>query len=232
MSIQHEILDYIQTNRVSSVEISDALDKTGVIPSVKSINQGSYSVGIIKYITTWSESNWPLHQQIQDVGQGDMVFVDTFGCNDKAIFGDLVAKFLILYRKVAGVVVNGYVRDLHRLRREGYPIWAHGSTPLGCSNKKVHLADDVKNYFEQRREIYEGGILVADDSGCSLIERSRQTKSTLEKINFIELQEDIWYYCIDTLKMNTFEVICLKEYIHNPSILPEALRDLLENSED
>jgi peptide-methionine (S)-S-oxide reductase len=30
----------------------------------------------------------------------------------------------------------------------------------------------------------------------------------LSKLEFIELQEDIWYYCIDTLKWSTYKTIC------------------------
>ena len=33
----------------------------------------------------------------------------------------------------------------------------------------------------------------------------------------------------DTLKMTTYEVICLKQYLHNPDLLPPAIRSKLSS---
>ena len=72
-----------------------------------------------------------------------------------------------------------------------------------------------------RKQIYDNSILVADGSGCTLIE-SRHINATTSN-SLIELQEDIWYYCLDTLKMTTYEIICLKKYLSDTGMLPIAL---------
>nr|MBP3723926.1 hypothetical protein [Campylobacter sp.] len=40
-----------------------------------------------------------------------------------------------------------------------------------------------------------------------------------KKLEWIEEQEDIWYDCIDRLKMNTFDVVCLKKYLQNSNVM-------------
>ena len=217
------ILDKISSNKISSVEVADALGKAGVIPDVKPLNSGKYVAAQVFYVATWSSSNWPLHEQIQDVPKDCIIFVDVFNCESRAVLGDIVAKQLFVYQKISGLVVNGYVRDAHRLIKENYPIWCCGTTPLGCFNKEVPLDNKLINTINQRKEIFNNSIIIGDDSGCTLIENQFMSEKTAMALENIELQEDIWYYCLDTLKMNTYEVICLKKYLQYDNLLPSLL---------
>ena len=61
MNIREQVLDYLVRNRVSTTEVADALGKTGVLPNVMPVNRGHYRAGIIKWIYTYDESNWPIH---------------------------------------------------------------------------------------------------------------------------------------------------------------------------
>lgn len=217
------ILEDIRTNRISSTEISDALGKAGVLPKLRPLNRGKYVAAKVFYVYTWGQSNWALHEQIQRAPRGSVVFVDSFDCDSRAVLGDLVAKQLFIYQKIEGLVVNGNIRDAHRLIKEDYPIWSLGATPLGCHNKEVSLDKETSIKIKQRSELFANSILVADDSGCTLIESNRLNTELTHCLTHIELQEDIWYYCLDTLKMSTFEIICEKKYLCNPDLLPPSL---------
>ena len=70
--------------------------------------------------------------------------------------------------------------------------------------------------------------MVCDDSGCTIITKENINENFYKKLEFIELQEDIWYYCVDTLKWSTFETICLKNYLKDDNVLPKILKDKLE----
>lgn len=226
--MHNKILETIRKNRISSTEVADALGKKGAITGITALNRGHFIVGTVYYVCTWDESNWPLHEQIQDFPKDSIVYVDTIQCEDKAVFGDLVAKSLLLYGGAKGVVVNGFLRDIHRLKKENYPLWCKGVTPVGCFNKEVSLRPEVIEYQSLQRQRFSGAIIVADDSGCVLVEKAEQSREFLEKLEFIELQEDIWYFCIDTLKLSTYETICKKTYLQNPDLLPIGLKDRLE----
>ena len=224
-----EVVDTIQKNRISSTEVADALQKTGVLEGINAYNRGHFACGIVRYVCAYEESNWPLHEQIAAIDAEDTVlFVDTFGCNTRAVFGDLVSKNLFLYSRIQALVVNGYLRDAHRLKKENYPTWLKGVTPLGCLNKKVTTTAETCRQIEVRKAQFENGVLVCDDSGCTLIAPERINKDLLRRLAFIELQEDIWYYCIDTLKWSTFDTVCLKRYLSDPDVLPKGLRDKFE----
>jgi regulator of RNase E activity RraA len=228
--MKNSIVEYIRQNKISSVEISDALSKKGVIDGLKALNDGHFVVGEIEYIYTFNDSNWELHKQIEKIEKNRVVFIDVFNCSNHAVLGDIVSKYLMLYKNSKAIVVNGMVRDVHRLKKEDYPIWSSGYTPLGCFNKEVKINNEILKKVEEQKQKMVNSILVADDSGCTLIEQKNMTEEFLNKLEFIELQEDIWYFCIDTLKMSTYETICLKQYLENekkilPSVLKEKLKD-------
>lgn len=226
--ITHEMVKTIERNRISATEIADALGKSGVIEGPQAINPGKHVTGKAKYVYAFDESNWPIHEQVTDLEEDIVLYVDTFNCNNKAIFGDLVAKYIILYKRVKGVVVNGLVRDIPNLRKHNYPIWCTGFTPLGCFNKPVTESPELIQLVEKRRKQFDGGILTCDDSGCTLIAPELVTEETLRKLDLIELQEDIWFFCIDTLKWTTYDTVCKKRYLTDTDVLPEALRERIK----
>jgi len=220
----NKILNLIQRNRISSVEVSDALHKTGVMAGLTALNAGHFAAGEIRYVYAHSASNWPVHEQIRGELEDKILYVDTFDCGDRAIFGDIVAKYLFLYKKVRAIIVNGNLRDAHRLRKEDYPIWCRGVTPLGCTNHDIRASQEVNAEADRRRNQYENSLCVCDDSGVTFIAPENISEATYDRLDFIELQEDIWYYCIDTLKWDTYETICEKRYLKDRNVLPEAIR--------
>lgn len=228
MEIKERIIDFIKKNRVSSVEVADALGKSGVLAGPKPLATGQHVVGEVQYIYGHSESNWPIHEQGKDVKEGGILYVDTFLCNDKAAFGDIVAKYFLLYKQVEGVVVNGLLRDVHTLKKENYPIWCKGITPLGCYNRDVTLPHSIEEDAETERGYLEGSVMICDDSGVTVISKERLNEDTLSRLEFIELQEDIWFYCLDTLKWSTYKTICEKAYLTDKDVLPQVLKDRLK----
>jgi len=229
--LKKRMIELIKKNRISSVEVADALGKSGVIDGPKSLVKGKFVVGEVQYIFGHSESNWPIHEQGKDIKDGGILFVDTFDCGNKAAFGDIVSKYFILYKSIDGIVVNGLLRDVHTLTKESYAMWCTGVTPLGCYNKEVTLTKEIKEASDKRREYLEGGIMVCDDSGCTLISKNLITEEVYKKLDFIELQEDIWFYCIDTLKWSTYKTICEKAYLKERNVLPETIRKRMEEFE-
>mgnify|MGYP001199078918 CR=1 FL=1 len=225
MNLTNRIIDLIETNRISSTEVADALGKKGVVGGLMPVNPGGYFVGKIHYIYAFDESNWPVHEQIIDLPDECALYVDTFNCKDKAIFGDLVSKYLILYKKVKGIAVLGNMRDIPDLKKYKFPIWCKGFSPLGCYNLKVEESDELKKSVESKRAELNGGIMVCDDSGCTVISNDLVNDDTYNKLELIELQEDIWGFCINTLKWSTYDTICMKKYLTNPDVLPIQLRE-------
>lgn len=226
--LTERMISLIKKNRISTVEVADALNKTGVIEGPKPLLRGKFVVGTVQYIYAHSETNWPIHEQGENLQEGGILFVDSFNCGTKAVFGDIVSKYFILYKGMEAIVVNGLMRDAHTIVKEGYPIWCTGITPLGCFNKEMKPSDEIIRMANERKAFFEGGIMISDDSGCTFISKENITEETYKRLEFIELQEDIWYYCIDTLKWSTYKTICQKAYLSERDALPSNLKAKLE----
>lgn len=218
MKIMEQIIDYLMRNRVSTTEVADALGKTGVVADVMPVNRGHYRAGKVKWIYAYEESNWPVHEQVQDIEENCIVFVEPFGCGDRAIFGELVSKYLLLYRQSRALVIKGKMRDAAGLIKENWPIWCTGFNPVGCFNRKptVELDEKLKN---EHFEMYDGAIAVCDDCGVVIIPKEQLTEEFLNKLHHMEDQEDIWFDRLDHYKENTFEIVCKKAYLQDEAYM-------------
>jgi regulator of RNase E activity RraA len=192
--------------------VADCLGKIGAIEKVSSLSRGHFKVGNVFWAFAYGGSNWSLHEQIQDVQENDVVFIEAVECGERAIFGDLVSKYLILYRQASAIVVKGNMRDIPRLIKENWPIWCQGFNPIGCINDKLPR-DYNEDLIKTQKQKYNGAIAVCDDTGVVVIPKECHNKQFLKKLDLIEAQEDAWYDAIDRKKMSTFETVCLKKYL-------------------
>ena len=64
-----------------------------------------------------------------------------------------------------------------------------------------------------------------DDGGVVVIPAAMVNNEMLEKLHRIELQEDVWLYCLNTLKWDTKRIVCDKEYLENIDVLPDGYKE-------
>jgi 4-hydroxy-4-methyl-2-oxoglutarate aldolase len=210
------IINKIKQNRISTTEVADCMNKTGLLSGrLYALNARHFKVGRVKWTYAINESNWEHHEQVADIDPGFVVITEPFSCGERAIFGDLVTKYLMLYRQCEALVVLGKLRDIPHLIKENYPIWLEGVSPVGCFNTKSEKGLD-QSLIDQRRALYDDSIAVCDDSGVVIIPKELHTEEFLKKLDWIEEQEDIWFDCIDRRKWSTYDTVCLKKYLNEP----------------
>ena len=227
MSYSNNVIEYCVENRVSTTEVADALNKSGVLQNVQPINSKHFRVGKVRTIFTAFESNYSVHEQIREAKKGEVVIIFNHSCGNRAVIGDLVCKYLLLYKGVSAVVVKGLIRDAARIKREGYAVWAEGVTPLGCYNTPAgKFPEDLE---ERLRKSYEDGVAVCDDGGVTVIPKRKLNEDMLDRLKRIEMQEDIWFYCLDTLKWDTKKIVCDKAYFTEQELLSSVHIEQLED---
>lgn len=214
MEYREKIISYIKRNRVSTTEVADCLGKKGALKGISTLNRGHFAVGEVQYIYGIDNSNWSIHEELEKYNpKGKIIFADAIDIEDnRALFGDLVSKYITLYLENIAIVTNGWLRDAHILTKENYPIWCAGVSPIGCYNTEVDKMPYI-NTIEEHKKIYEGSVMVCDDSGVVIIYKEQLNDEFYEKLKFIEKQEDIWYDCVDRRKWSTFKTVCLKDYL-------------------
>ncbi len=210
--MKQQIIEYIKRNRISTTQVADCLGKSGALEDVLPINRGHFCVGNVKWVYAYKSTNWDVHQQIIDTKEGDIVFIDAIDCENRAIIGELVSKYVLLYLQAGAIISNAKMRDAAALIRENYSIWCKGVSPVGCFNTKPEPDLDEK-IRKEHFDMYDGSIAVCDDCGVVLIPKEYLTEEFYKKLVAIEEQEDIWFDRLDRHKENTFEIVCLKNYL-------------------
>lgn len=217
-TLSEDLLAAIRLNRISTTEIADCLGKSGAIDGLRPLTAGYFRAGPVFFAYAREESNYELHEQLRDAPAGSIVVIEAPGCAERAVFGSLVSKYLMLYRQVEAIVACATLRDAPRLLKERWPIWCRGVTPIGCFNHPLESVVD-ESWLAARRACYDGALAVCDDSGVVIIPKAAQDQDFLKKLQFIEWQEDAWFFCIDTLKWDTYRTVCQKDYLKDPDLM-------------
>ncbi len=214
MEIKERIIDYIKRNRVSTTEVADCLGKSGALDGILALNPHHFTVGEVEYLYAIQDSNWTIHEDLEKREITDkIVLIDAVDVHGRAVIGDIVSKYILLYMGNRAIVCTGKMRDAHILLKENYPIWCKGVSPVGCFNSQVNKTK-YEEEIEKREKFYQGSIAVCDDSGVVIIQKEFITEPFYEKLIAIEEQEDIWYDCIDRRKWSTYKTICKKDYLN------------------
>jgi regulator of RNase E activity RraA len=227
MSTRAKLVDLIERDRISSTMACDVMGKTGWLPGIMPLNSGFHVVGEIKYVFTHSGTNYHLHEQVADIEEDKIIFVDAIDCGQRAVFGDIVSNYLLQHRRARAIVTNGYIRDADVLIKENYPVWCIGATPIGCHKVQEPVGDDVARLVNERKRQFEGSLFICDDSGVSQITEEWLSDHFKQRIDFIEAQEEVWHYCVNTLKWSTYDTVCLQKYLETPGVIPKLMFDRL-----
>lgn len=110
--------------------------------------------------------NLMMHYAMDLVREGDVLVIDAGGRTERAIFGNLMVSYLI-QKKLAGIVVDGAIRDKAEIAASGLPVYARGVTPNGpWKNGPGEVNTPVQI---GGRIVYPGDIVVADEDGVLFV---------------------------------------------------------------
>lgn len=156
-----KLMDYATCN------ISDGMDKLYSMDcGIRQMFPSRKFAGPAVTVKVRAGDNFMLHKAISLVKPGDVLVVETQNCNAYAVCGDLMVSCMDKLG-VAGLVVDGTVRDIETLREIGMPVFARGTV---CG------AGDKEGPGEVNFPIACGGVVVnpgdlvmGDDNGVVVI---------------------------------------------------------------
>jgi 4-hydroxy-4-methyl-2-oxoglutarate aldolase len=115
------------------------------------------------------DDHLPVMGALAEAAPGDVLVIATNG-GSRAVFGELFATEASR-RGLAGIVTDGFCRDLRGLRRIGLPVFARGTTPRSGTtvSRAAHGATIVCGGVE----VSPGEIVFGDDDGLLVAEAQR-----------------------------------------------------------
>jgi 3-hexulose-6-phosphate synthase/6-phospho-3-hexuloisomerase len=178
-------------SKVSTPNLSDAMHRSGDLPGIVLQTPGLRIVGPAVTVRTYP-GDWAKPVEAIDVAKpGDVIVVEAAG-QGPALWGELASESC-LQRKVAGIVVDGAIRDVDAIRAIGFPAASKRVTPtagepkgLGEINVPVRLGGVA---------VEPGDWIVADESGVVRIPRAKAAEVANRAMDVLEhenrLREEI-----------------------------------------
>jgi RraA family protein len=117
-------LDYVPT-----AELADAAGVPIAMDSrIRPVWAGARLAGPAFTVRTPPGEHPSVRRAADEAPAGSVIVVDGAGAVDRALWGDKMAR-LALDRDIAGIVVDGAVRDAEGIEEVGFPVFAAGITP-------------------------------------------------------------------------------------------------------
>lgn len=75
--------------------------------------------------------NLALHAALNLCSEGDVLVVSNEEDNTRSLMGEIMMAYLHLQKKVAGIILDGPIRDIDEIGKWDFPVYCTGTTPGG-----------------------------------------------------------------------------------------------------
>ena len=179
------IRQVLQTVRTDN--ISDGAHRQACLEGIRPLAPGQFACGPAVTVRTLP-GDWAKPVEAIDVAaEGDIIVIDACG-QPPAIWGELASESA-KNKGLAGLVVEGAVRDTADIRRLAFAVWtrhvtSHAGDPLGCGtiNQPIVVC---------RQRICPGDWIVADDDGVMVLPKARAVEMANRAADVLEAENRI-----------------------------------------
>ena len=173
--------------KVSTPNISDALQRKGEMTEIKAITGGVKAVGTAVTVRSFP-GDWAKPVEAIDVaGPRNVIVIEATGTG-KAVWGEL-ATWSCVQKKIGGVVIDGAIRDVDEIRKLKFPAFAKHINPT---------AGDPKGFGEINVEIVCGGVkvrpgdwIIADDNGVVVVPKEIAVEIANRSLDVLERENRV-----------------------------------------
>ena len=177
-----EILSTVRTSNVS-----DGSHRLACLEGIVPLAVGQFACGPAVTVRT-VPGDWAKPVEAIDVaGPGEVIVVDAGGI-PPAVWGELASESAV-NKKLAGLVVNGAIRDTSDIRRLGFAAWSrhvcsHAGEPEGIGeiNRPIVIAG---------QRISPGDWILADDDGVMVLDKARAAEMANRAADVLEAENRI-----------------------------------------
>jgi RraA family protein len=154
------VLDGFRT--AATAIISDNLARLPAATGLRPFHAGGPMVGIAFTVRTRPGDNMVVHQALDLIRPGDVLVVDGGGDVSRALLGEIMMT-IAATRGVAGIVIDGAVRDTAALRASALPCFARAAIHRGPYKNgpgEINVPVSIGGMV-----VSPGDIVVGDDDG-------------------------------------------------------------------
>jgi RraA family protein len=110
--------------------LSDCMQRIHSATGLRAMHRGGKLFGPAWTVKVPPGDNLMVHKSLDMAAPGDVIVVDAGGVLEGAIIGEIMSSWAAK-RGIAGLVIDGAIRDAAALARMDFPVYAKGVTPRG-----------------------------------------------------------------------------------------------------
>jgi 3-hexulose-6-phosphate synthase/6-phospho-3-hexuloisomerase len=173
--------------RVSTPNVSDAMHRGGALQGLTAVTPGTRAAGPAVTVRTYPGDWAKPVEAIETAPPGSFVVIDAGGV-PPAVWGELATESC-LQRGVAGVVIDGAIRDVDEIRRMQFPAFARWITPNAGEPRGFGEADVVVKVGGL--EVAPGDWIVGDDTGVVRVPKAKAVEIANRAMHVLETENRI-----------------------------------------
>lgn len=118
---------------VPTADIGEARDGRGIFPArIRPLSTGTVVSGRALPVKCPGGENLTIHRAIYEALPGDILVVGTGEPTECGYWGDIMT-LAAVERGIAGLIIDGCVRDTESIRAHGFPVFASGTAIRGTA---------------------------------------------------------------------------------------------------
>lgn len=178
--LQRELPDYdvmMQFKNIPASNVADVMERSCAMhPRIRLVSspKDQMMVGPAYTVKVRAGDNLALHAALNLCHEGDVLVVSNEEDDSRALMGEVMMAYLRYTKKVAGIVLDGPIRDIDEIGKWDFPVYCTGFTPGGPYKEgpgeiNVPIACGGASVFP-------GDIILADPDGVIVIPRKDAAK--------------------------------------------------------
>lgn len=173
--LKREMPDPEIMNQFKSVPASNTADVMGrscaMSPRIKLVSKpkAQMMVGPAYTVKCRAGDNLTLHAALNFCNEGDVLVVSNEEDSTRALMGEVMMAYLKETKKVAGIVLDGPIRDIDEIGNWDFPVYCTGTTPGGPYKEGPGEINVPISCGEI--SVNPGDIILADPDGVMVIPR-------------------------------------------------------------
>lgn len=120
--------------KIPASNVSDVMGRSCALnPRIKLVSSPKQQMmaGPAFTVKTRPGDNLAIHAALNYCSEGDVIVVSNEGDNTRALMGEVMMAYLVHVKKIAGIILDGPIRDIDEIGKWDFPVYATGTTPGG-----------------------------------------------------------------------------------------------------
>ncbi len=152
---------------LAASQVGDAMNREQIMAAaIKPIAPGTRICGQARTVNAMAGDNGIIHAAIPYVRPGEILVVNGMGVEDVAIWGEVMTH-AAQKQGIAGIVLDGAVRDVAEMRAMGFPVFCRAVVPRGPHKGFGGTIDGAISCAGVA--VSPGDLVIGDDDGVAVV---------------------------------------------------------------